>query len=256
MGDQATPPVTGYPAPAGAPPTNSNGYYSNRPPPSGTAYAYAAPPPRAYNYNYNNYNPYYQQPDADAVRRAVFLRRVFAVIIALFIIIGVVFFIIWLVLRPRIPEFRADSLSVSNFNLSNNLVTANWEFQFTARNPNKKISLDYQHIYAEIFYDDESLAETSVAPFYQDSRNETTSKAEFAAKGAFVEDWVVERINKERPDIVFKVWMLARVSFKAGSWRTRSRYLRVFCGGLTVGFSRNSSSGNLVGAPRQCRSGL
>nr|GLL31319.1 protein YLS9-like [Ipomoea trifida] len=247
MGDQTRPqPVTGYPAG----PANQNGY---PPPSSGTAYPYAAPPPAAYNYNYyNNNNPYYQQPDAYAVQRATFLRRVLAIFIACFVIAGAVIFIVWLILRPRLPEVRADSLSLSSFNLSDNFLSGNWDFQFTARNPNKKMTIDYDDIQASIYYDSKQLAETSVAPFFQDKRSETASKATFAATRTFVDDRVVEGIKKETPNIEFDVLMLARVKFKAGSWRARSRFLRVYCGELKVVLVQNKSSGNLVGDPRQC----
>lgn len=59
-------------------------------------------------------------------------------------------------------------------------------------------------------------------------------------KRAFVDNWVVERINKERPKVEFKIWMLARVSFKAGSWRMRVRHLRVFCSYLMVAVVHNN----------------
>lgn len=242
MGDQTRPqPVTGYPAG----PANQNGY---PPPSSGTAYPYAAPPPAAYNYNYyNNNNPYYQQPDAYAVQRATFLRRVLAIFIACFVIAGTVIFIVWLILRPRLPEVRVDSFSVSNFNLSDNFLSGNWDLQFTAWNPNKKMTIYYDDIQASIYYDSKPLAETSVAPFFQGTRNETASKATFAATRTFVDG-----INKNTPNIEFDVIMLARVRFKAGSWRARSRFLRVYCGDLKVGLAQNKSSGNLVGGPRQC----
>lgn len=58
-----------------------------------------------------------------------------------------------------------------------------------------------------------------MVPFYQDLRNEIALTVEFIVKGAFVDNWVVERINKERLDIEFKISMLARASFKARSWK-------------------------------------
>ncbi|KAF3666628.1 hypothetical protein CQW23_15601 [Capsicum baccatum] len=239
MTDPNNRPVTGYPAAAAAP---------------SAVYPYAAPP--YYNNNNNNYP--YQNPYATQ-QRNIFLRRVIAILIASTIITGTILFVIWLVILPRIPEFQVDSLSVSNLNLSNSLITANWDLHFTARNPNKKITLYYDEIAAAIFFESLSMADTTVPPFFMDKGNETGRKVSFVASGAYVEKWAFEGMGKERDEkgiIRFNVRMVARVSFKAGAWRARRRYLRVYCGDLSVGVSLNKSSGNLLGAERQCRVGL
>lgn len=160
---------------------------------------------------------------------------------------------------PRIPEFQVDSLTVSNLNLSNSLITANWDLHFTAKNPNKKITLYYDEIAAAIFYESLSMADTTVPPFFMDKGNETGKKVSFVASGAYVEKWAFEGMSKERVErgsIRFNVKMVARVSFKAGAWRARRRYLRVYCGDLSVGVPLNRSSGNLLGGERRCRVGL
>ncbi|CAN4099025.1 unnamed protein product [Withania somnifera] len=236
MGDPNRP-VTGYPAVA--------------PPPPATTYPYAASP----YYNNNNY-PY---PDPYTAQRNTFLRRVIAILIASTIITGTILFIIWLVILPRIPEFQVDSLAVSNLSLSNSLITANWDLHFTAKNPNKKINLYYDEIAAAIFYESLSIADTTVPPFSMDKENETGQKVSFVASRAYVEKWAFEGMSKERGErgsVRFNVRMVAKVSFKAGGWRARRRYLRVYCGDLSVGVSSNKSSGNLLGGERRCRVGL
>ncbi|KAK6138465.1 hypothetical protein DH2020_027785 [Rehmannia glutinosa] len=231
-------PVTGYPAPNPHP----NGYSAN-PPPSGAAYPYAAaaPPPNAY---YNYYDP-------ESVRRANCLRRIFAFVIGLVIIFGTVTFIVWLVLRPQLPEFRVDSFSVSNFTLGNNsLISFTSEIRLTARNPNKKMSLAYDHIEAVIFYKSDSLSETTVPPFSQDTKNETSLTANFAAAGSFVDKSVMDGINGERGkngNVDFNLRMLSRVRFEAKAWRTRNRFLKVFCGDLVVGIPADGRPGALTG---------
>ncbi|PIN25199.1 hypothetical protein CDL12_02056 [Handroanthus impetiginosus] len=248
-------PVTGYPAPNPQP----NGYSAN-PPPSGTAYPYAAaPPPNAY-YQSNPYYPQNYQYDPDSVRRATCLRRIFAFVIGLVVIFGTITFIVWLVLRPQLPEFRVDSLSVSNFTLGNDsLVSFTSVVHLTARNPNKKMTLKYDHIDAAIFYRSTSLAETTVSPFSQDTKNETSFTANFAAAGSFVDKSVADGINGERAkngNVDFNLRMLSRVRFEAKAWRTRRRFLKVFCGDLIIGIPSNGRSGVLTGGPKQCRVGI
>ncbi|XP_059314917.1 NDR1/HIN1-like protein 10 [Lycium ferocissimum] len=261
MNDPNRPPVTGYPAPTQPPPPqNPNGYTQ---PPPGTAYPYAAPPPSSAAYYHNN-NPYYQQQPphpyaAVATQRATFLRRVIAIAIASMVITATFVFIVWLILRPKLPEFRVDSLSVSNLNLNNSLISANWDLRFTVKNPNKKMTLYYDEVALAVFYDYESLSDTTVAPFYQEKRAETGEKASFATKGSYVNNRVFDDMSKERERrgvIGFNVRMFARIRFKAGAWRARRRFIRVYCRGLDVGVGSGKSSGNLIGGSRQCRVGL
>ncbi|PHT34979.1 hypothetical protein CQW23_26779 [Capsicum baccatum] len=253
-------PVTGYPA-TGQPPPNPNGYpQPPPPPPSGTAYPYVAAPP-AY-YHHNDHHPYYQQQHpytAVEYQRTTFLRRIIAIAIAAIIITGTFIFILWLILRPKLPEFRIDSFSVSKLNLNNSLITANWDIRFTVRNPNKKMTIYYDDVAAGVFYDYVSLADTTIAPFYQDKKAETIEKASLATAGAYVDNRAFDQMNKERVRrgaIGFNVRMVARVRFKAGGWRARRRFLRVYCKDLAVGAGSNNSTGNLTGGSRQCRVGF
>ncbi|KAH6837175.1 hypothetical protein C2S53_019155 [Perilla frutescens var. hirtella] len=252
-------PVTGYPASNPQP----NGYTTAaNPPPSGTAYPYAAaaPPPSAYYYQSNPYHNQNYQYDPDSVRRATCLRRIFAFVIGLVVIFGTVTFIVWLVLRPQLPEFRVDSFAMSNFTLGNDsLIYFTSEVKLTARNPNKKMTLAYDHIETAIYYKSYSLSDTTVAPFYQETKTETSLAAKFAAPGSFVDKAVVDGVNGERGNggnVNFNLRMVSRVRFEAKAWRTRRRYLKVFCGDLFVGLPTNGRSGALTGGPKQCRVGI
>ena len=246
-------PVTGYPAPNSHP----NGYSAAAaPPPPGTAYPYAsAAPPYPYAYQQQNY-----QYDADSIRRATCLRRIFAFVIGLVVIFGTVTFIVWLVLRPQLPEFRVDSFSISNFTIGNDSLTSfTSELKLTARNPNKKMTLGYDQVQTAIFYQAYSLSETSVAPFYQGTRNETSLTARFADAGSFLDKSAVDGITRERGkngNVNFNVRVVSRVRFEAKAWRTRRRFLKVFCGDLVLGLATNGASGALTGGARQCRVGI
>ncbi|KAK9280030.1 hypothetical protein L1049_013715 [Liquidambar formosana] len=227
-------PVTGYPPPQSAANPRPNGYPYN-----------AAPP-------YYNPNPYiYANP------RATFLRRFIAIMIGLFIITGTIVFIVWLVLRPRIPQVTVDSVSVTNFTTSSSQVTGNWDVRFSVRNPNKKMSIYYDSIVSSLFYEAAFLSRTTLPPFDQDTRNLTTVRAEFAAAGVYVDGRLVNEINSERARgaVGFDVTVQARVRFSAGAWKARRRFLRVLCEDVAVGLSSNGASGTLVGGPKECRVG-
>lgn len=66
----------------------------------------------------------------------------------------------------------------------------------------------------------------------------------------------MDGINSDRSSrgiVNFNVEMKARVRYKAGAWRARQRFLRIFCQQLSVGVSKNSVGGTLIGGPRQCK---
>ncbi|EPS67655.1 hypothetical protein M569_07117 [Genlisea aurea] len=250
-------PATGYPAP-NPPPTN--GYSANQPPLGGGSYPYGRPPPSGGYYGYQSYPQSYQY-DPNYAQRLTFLRRIVGLGIAVLIVFGTITFIVWLVLRPQMPQFQVDSLSISNFSLgSSSLISFTSAVRLTATNPNKKMKLEYDDIQAYIYYKTESLSQTSVPPFQQETRNITSLTANFAAAGSFVDGFVVNGINGERAnsgDVNFNFRMITRVAFEAKAWRARRRYLKVICADLIVGIPNNVSSGALTATlPKPCQVGV
>ncbi|KAK7832938.1 uncharacterized protein At1g08160 [Quercus suber] len=240
------------PAPAvGYPP--ANGY---PPPQPGAAYPYNAP----YYPNQPYAPPYNNQPYRASSSRA-FVRTFLIAMIVVFISMGVIIFVLWLVLRPRLPEFRVDSLSLTNFSTSDTSVSGNWNARFSAYNPNKKLSIYYDAVDSMIFCRTEFVAETRIPPFKQSKRNQTFVDASFAAKDAYVDRRALGDINADRTrgTLSFNVKLLARAEFKTGGWRARNKIVRVLCQSLLVSISSSntsaSGSGKLV-APKDCQVGL
>ncbi|KAF6169313.1 hypothetical protein GIB67_013743 [Kingdonia uniflora] len=251
-------PVMGYP-PQGQTSYNNNNstghpnYHNSQPTITNTAFPYSAPPPTAGN-NYYIHHPYPSQPYYNP-RRATFFRRIIIAAIAVLVILGTITFIMWLVLRPKLPEFRVDSASVTPFNASLGQVTGNWDIGLSVKNPNKKMNVYYDRIEASVFYDDEFLSETALAPFWQAKRNATTIRARFSAVGVYVNERSLKRIADDRSKglVDFNLRMLAWVRFKAGAWRTRRHLMRVYCEGVKVGFSSSSGLGTLTGGANACK---
>ncbi|GMY26880.1 ndr1/hin1-like protein 10 [Fagus crenata] len=142
-------PVTGYPAPNGCPL-----------PQPGVAYPYHA----------NQLNPYpypyaYVQPNRASSSRA-FIRSFILAMMVAFIVMGVTIFIIWLVLRPRFPEFQVEFVSLTNFSASNSSssIIGNWNFRFSVTNPNKKMSISYDVVQCLLFYKPKFISETRIPP--------------------------------------------------------------------------------------------
>ncbi|KAK9044657.1 hypothetical protein V6N11_058552 [Hibiscus sabdariffa] len=226
-------PVTGYPV------QNVNGCAPLPPATSSTAYPYVNP----------SQYPYYPAPPPQNPR-PTFFRRLFVVFAVLLIIFGTILLIIWLVLRPLLPDFSIQSLSLSNFNASNQRVSGTWNAQFQVSNPNKKLSIYYGDIVSSVFHKDDFLSETRIEPFVQGTREVNTVEASYSVVDSFVEGKVVDAMNGERTrgEIKFNIKVVADVSFRYGGWRGRRRLLRVWCDDLAL----SGSSGKMTGGSKKC----
>lgn len=246
MAENSRPPVTGYPVqPAGA---YSNGYPAAA---SNAGYPYAAPPPQ-----YNSHQYYGQQ----CQRRSVFIRYFLVAMITFFIVAGCVIFIAWLVLRPRMPEFRVQSVKVTNFSVVDSQhVSGTWQVGLLATNPNKKMKISYGTMNTELLYKSEFITATRIPPFDQGTRNQTVLNTVFSADNAYVATAAVNDLNSDRTkgNVAFRIRGQALVRFRSGWWRARRRLLRVLCEDLAVGLSSSSNgTANLVAGKGNCKVGI
>ncbi|KAG6488897.1 NDR1/HIN1-like protein 10 [Zingiber officinale] len=239
--------VTGYPA-------------------SGSAYPYPVPQPTSY---YPNGAPppppFYPPPPAYAPPpryNTTFLRRLLSIAVAVFILLGLLALIFWLVLRPRLPEFTVSSAAVTGFNLSaqQQQLSATFDLNITVHNPNHKMRIYYERVTASVLYSSDILSENSLAPFYQGTGETTVLKARLAALGWYVNSDVARGIESDRGrgdgSVRFNVRVFSLVRFRSGAWRTRWHTLRVYCNDVPIGFGNGTNAtttGHLLSsAPNKC----
>ncbi|THG06804.1 hypothetical protein TEA_001953 [Camellia sinensis var. sinensis] len=133
----------------------------------------------AHAYSYTHHQP----PQPKYNRNLPFVRRLILALILLFVAITAVGWITWLILHPQEPVFHVDSLSVSNFNISDLQKNARYEVQLTVTNPNKKINLEFETFSVSVFYKRNPLSTGSVLrPFDVRKMNETAVKIELGSK--------------------------------------------------------------------------
>uniref|UniRef100_A0A1D1YY22 Uncharacterized protein At1g08160 n=1 Tax=Anthurium amnicola TaxID=1678845 RepID=A0A1D1YY22_9ARAE len=255
MENEPKPVVTGYLA-AGQPAFPSAGTSA---PAHGAAYPYPAPlyyaaqPPAPGPFHYPAAGP-------GGNGSAAFLCRLIAISVAVFLVVGLVTFILWLALRPHLPAFAVSSASVSSFSVSaSQQLSADFNLSFAVRNPNRKVGISYDEVAAAVLYGPEAISKTSLPPFYQGKGNSTVVAASFAAAADYVDADAANGIAKERSSnggvVVFHVRVTAWVRFRSGAWRrTRSHLMRAFCDNVRIGFSNATSAvGSLAGPPQPCK---
>ncbi|CAH2060911.1 unnamed protein product [Thlaspi arvense] len=232
-------PATGYPYPypPQQPYASANGY----PPNAGTAYPY------------QNQNPYYA-PEPNS--RAILLRRLFIAFLVLLLILGLILFILMLVLRPQYPDVYINSLSVSNFNVSNNQLTGKWDLQLQFRNPNSKMSLQYDAVILNLYYGGSSLSDTRLQPFDQGTKDQTPVNGTLSVAGTYIDGRLANSIGQDRAakgSIEFDLRIYSLVTFRNGVYRRR-RYITSYCDDVAVGVPASRGSGDMIGPSKRCRS--
>ncbi|CAN7039675.1 hypothetical protein IGI04_005873 [Brassica rapa subsp. trilocularis] len=93
----------------------------------------------------------------------------------LVVAVGATIGILYLVLKPKLPDYSIDRLQLTQFalNQDSSLSTA-FNVTITAKNPNEKIGIYYEDgIEITVWYNETKLSEGSLPKFYQGHENTT-----------------------------------------------------------------------------------
>ncbi|XP_039124070.1 NDR1/HIN1-like protein 10 [Dioscorea cayenensis subsp. rotundata] len=216
------PVVTGYPVSAAGYP-----YAAPPPPPAVHYYPAPAPPPPPYRSN------------------TLLIRRLIAGAIAVFLAAAVVTLAIWLILRPRLPDFSLTSVHFSP--------PSRYDLSLSVYNPNSKISIQYDHVTAAVLYGHDAFSEVSLPSFHLGKRNSSVLHTQLVADD--VAKAIADDQNRGDESAGFHVRLLALVRFQAGIWRTGRHVMRVYCDDVSMGF-KNKTGDSMVGPPKRCQVNL
>ncbi|GMI90540.1 NDR1/HIN1-like 25 [Hibiscus trionum] len=118
------------------------------------------------------------QPKTPKKRRSCWCRCLcwtLSILLLLIVIIGVIVGILFLVFRPKLPDYSIDGLEVTRFDLgSNSSLSSSFDVNITARNPNRRIGIYYEGgSRITVWYRETQLVRGSIPKFYQGHRNTT-----------------------------------------------------------------------------------
>lgn len=96
-------------------------------------------------------------------------------LVLILILLGTIGGILYLVFRPKLPNYSVDSLRISELRLNLDMsLYAKFNVRITATNPNKKIGIYYQKGSSlGVWYSETELCRGSLPRFYQGHRNTT-----------------------------------------------------------------------------------
>lgn len=169
------------------------------------------------------------QPAQAATRSPI--RLICIILLVLFVLLGLALLITWLVVRPKRLIYTIENSSIQNLNLTNDHLSATFDFTIRSYNPNKRASFYYDSMEATVNYNDQKLAFSAVPPFYQRKRNVTRFNLEFVARSAPLPSNVSKDflLEKSTGKVQLDVWLKARIRYKVGAWKSRRRTMRISC---------------------------
>ncbi|KAL4334950.1 hypothetical protein GQ457_07G020070 [Hibiscus cannabinus] len=122
--------------------------------------------------------PVINRPKPPKRRRSCWCRCLcwtLSILLLLIVIIGIIVGILFLVFRPKLPDYSIDGLEVTQFiPSSNSSLSASLNVNITARNPNRRIGIYYQGgSRITVWYSGTQLVRGAIPKFYQGHRNTT-----------------------------------------------------------------------------------
>lgn len=156
-----------------------------------------------------------------------------SVLLILIVLIGITVGILYLIYRPKIPDYSVENLTVKTFNVNSTSGSASAAFDVTIRtyNPNKKIGIYYvDGSDLSAWYGDTKLCEGELPVFYQGHRNETMMNVVMAGETQ-MSDEVVKDLDAVRNSgsVPLKIKGTVPVRIKFGGLKLRKMKFKVRC---------------------------
>ncbi|GAA0145261.1 hypothetical protein LIER_05498 [Lithospermum erythrorhizon] len=190
--------------------------------------------------------------DGDRDNRKTLVKAIF-IILVLVCIVGV---ILWLVYKPHKPKFYVISASINNFNFNTNLNNLSFTMQFTlhTRNPNKRVTLLYDHLSVFLVYKNQVITPPLILPPLRQETKSTVGFSPVLGGGSVAASpEVVEglRMDENFGVVGLRLVIMGRVryKYKAGGIKSGHHGLYVRCDVL-VGIKKGyTGQVPLLGSP-------
>jgi hypothetical protein len=156
-----------------------------------------------------------------------------AVLLTLILVAGIIFFVMWLSLRPHRPKFALADFDVAYANRQSGLANLPVRFAVNEHNPNVKIGIHYEAIYASVYYGDQLIASGPAGngPFFEVPKGSTQLQGSLTATGPTPSDKVWPRFAGEvsAGSVPMRLLLNSTVRFQVKIWDTRVHHMKVNC---------------------------
>lgn len=173
-----------------------------------------------------------------------FLCIFISVMTAIVVSLGIIMLVIYLVFKPRNPEFQVNSAQLTSLTLSGYYLTAKWNFDIIISNPNRKLDISYNPVSATVFYSKQinqfgPISNIPLKPFHQPKKSKAVVRFETRVTNLFVGNGVASGIvnGQFHHSLQFGVEFRAYVMRK-GLFHPKNSWLKVTCAPMNfvIGF--------------------
>ncbi|XVF55840.1 hypothetical protein PTKIN_Ptkin06aG0069000 [Pterospermum kingtungense] len=183
-------------------------------------------------------------------RRRIFFRRVIGCILTFLLLVLIVIFLIWAILRPSKPSFILRDTTLYVFNASiPNFVTSSFQVTIASRNPNDRIGIFYDRLDVYASYRNQQITlMTALPPTYQDHNENNVWSPFIYGNMCPVAPDNFEYLGEEQSagTVFLTIRIDGRVRFKVGTFVSKRYHLFVRCPAFLTFGSQNN--GIIVGA--------
>lgn len=155
-----------------------------------------------------------------------------SLLLAFLLLAGLAILILWLVLKPvHLPKYSLDNVEVRTFALSGSTLNADFAYNITANNPNRKIGIKYDTINLETSYSGQSLGKSVIPGFYQGHQNITSLSSELKVVDAVLTDGAAGTLSSQvqSNSVPLFVRADAKVHVRIGKYTSPGFWVRVDC---------------------------
>ncbi|OMO83182.1 Late embryogenesis abundant protein, LEA-14 [Corchorus olitorius] len=160
-------------------------------------------------------------------------KRVLGAVLGLLIVIAIVVFIVWAVLRPSKPRFILQDVTIYGFNVTApNFLTSNMQVTLASRNPNDKIGIYYQKLDIFATYRNQQITLPTLLPRTYQGHQDVTIWSPFLYGNAvpvapFLEAGLSQDMNAGLMLLDFHVF--GQLKWKVGTWMSGRYQINANC---------------------------
>lgn len=157
-----------------------------------------------------------------------------SIFLSLLFTLGLIFFIVWLSLRPHRPRFHVVSFSYPGVADNSSDIT----FVVSDRNPNGDIGIYYDTtMEGSVYYEDKKIGMRQLHfPFYQPPKNTTMIRGVFVESKLAINDGLGNKLANDASNgrVMFRLELAVVIRFRVTTWDSHHHKLHVNCDVVTA----------------------
>lgn len=165
-------------------------------------------------------------------RRSFRYRLLCAIFFTPIFVVGIIFLILWLSLRPHHPKFHVKEFTLQGLGQTNGYLNVN----VTVRNPSHRVRIYYDSMRGSVYYKDQRVGVVSVfESHYQEPKNTTILHYVYNEPLALTtqasnNQRTIEIMNdRTQGMVVYSLQFKSVIKYKGSMWDKRSHRMRATC---------------------------